>query len=94
MTTLVGGAAGGIPFVAHNLSAFRAGVDTFHALNLEEGAADRDHFQERMLQRFLTQSTGAPKEDIDYLLEKMDRLAAEKPAAGKRADRVRRQAVN
>jgi uncharacterized protein (DUF2336 family) len=55
--------------------AFRSGVDTFHALNADGAGRDKERFQERMLQRFLTQPQAAPKEDVDYLLEKMDRLA-------------------
>ena len=57
--------------------AFRSGVDTFHALNADGAGRDKERFQERMLQRFLTQPQAAPKEDVDYLLEKMDRLATE-----------------
>jgi len=30
-------------------------------------------FQELMLERFLTQATPTPKDDLDYLLEKIDR---------------------
>jgi uncharacterized protein (DUF2336 family) len=56
---------------------FRSGVDTFHALNADGTGRDKDRFQERMLQRFLTQPQAAPKEDVDYLLEKMDRLVTE-----------------
>jgi uncharacterized protein (DUF2336 family) len=56
--------------------AFRSGVDTFHALNADGATEDKAHFQERMLQRFLTQPQQPPKEDVDYLVEKMDRLAA------------------
>jgi uncharacterized protein (DUF2336 family) len=55
--------------------AFRIGVDTFHALQLDGDASDRDDFQEKMLQRFLTQPQSAPREDVDYLLERMDRTA-------------------
>jgi uncharacterized protein (DUF2336 family) len=58
-------------------AAFRAGVDTFHSMEMEGGGPrDRERFQERMLQRFLTQQTGAPREDVDYLLDKMDKPAA------------------
>jgi uncharacterized protein (DUF2336 family) len=53
--------------------AFRAGVDTFHALEAEGGAPEPAAFHERMLQRFLTQPQAAVREDIDYLLERMDR---------------------
>ena len=53
--------------------AFRAGVDTFHSMEFEGGARDQHRFQERMLERFLTQPTPSPREDIEYLLEKMDK---------------------
>ena len=43
----------GLP--ARLFPAFRAGVDTFHAMEAEGGATDAEVFQERMLQRFLTQ---------------------------------------
>ena len=54
------------------LSAFRAGVDTYHALLAEDG--DLARFQESMLERFLTTNTGAPQADIDDLMERLDRL--------------------
>jgi uncharacterized protein (DUF2336 family) len=54
-------------------AAFRAGVDAFHSMEFDGGSNDKQRFQERMLERFLTQATTAPREDIDYLLEKMDR---------------------
>ena len=57
--------------------AFRAGVDTFHSLQFDGGPRDRERFQERMLERFLTSAAGAPKEDVDYLLDKMNRLSIE-----------------
>ncbi|HUO21407.1 MAG TPA: DUF2336 domain-containing protein [Caulobacteraceae bacterium] len=61
--------------------AFRAGVDTYHSMTLNSGPDDREQFQERMLQRFLTlPQTAASKEDIDYLLDKLDRLAASRKA--------------
>jgi uncharacterized protein (DUF2336 family) len=55
--------------------AFRAGVNTYHAMTLDGGPRDRERFQERMLQRFLTLPQTAAKDDIDYLLDKMDRIA-------------------
>ena len=61
--------------------AFRAGVDTFHGMDFDGGARDQQRFQERMLERFLTQSESAPREDVDYLLEKMDRSAQARKAA-------------
>ncbi|HJV41180.1 pole-localized protein SpbR [Caulobacter sp.] len=56
-------------------SAFRAGVDAFHGLEADGGALDRERFQERMIQRFLTSSHATSREDSDYLLERMDRAA-------------------
>ena len=61
--------------------AFRAGVDTFHAMEFDGGSRDRDRFKERMLQRFLTQPQLASREDVDYLLDKLDRRAAAKAIA-------------
>ncbi|HEY2658714.1 MAG TPA: DUF2336 domain-containing protein [Caulobacteraceae bacterium] len=58
-------------------SAFRAGVDTYHAMEAEGGELDAERFQERMVQRFLTQPRAASREDMDYLLDKLDRLREE-----------------
>lgn len=65
----------GLP--ARLFPAFRAGVDTFHSMEFDGGARDRERFQERMLQRFLTQPANAAREDVEYLLEKMDRITHE-----------------
>lgn len=56
--------------------AFRAAVDTYHAMEFDGGTRDLERFQQRMLQRFLTQPHVAGREDVDYLLDKMDRIAA------------------
>ncbi len=74
----------GLP--ARLFPAFRAGVDTFHAMEAEGRAADPASFQQRMLERFLTQPKSAPREDVDYLLDKLDRVRdearrGERPAA-------------
>ncbi len=58
-------------------AAFRVGVDTFHSLEQEGGAFDAVQFQERMLQRFLTQPSTATREDMDYLVDKLDRVRHE-----------------
>ena len=58
-------------------SAFRAGVDTYHAMEAEGGEMDRERFQERLVQRFLTQPRTASREDMDYLIDKLDRLREE-----------------
>jgi uncharacterized protein (DUF2336 family) len=57
--------------------AFRAAVDTYHSMEFDGGAKDRERFQERMLQRFLTQPANASRDDVEYLLEKMDRISQE-----------------
>jgi len=54
--------------------AFRAGVDTYHAMEAEGGEMDGALFQERLIQRFLTQPRLGGREDMDYLLDKLDRL--------------------
>ena len=56
--------------------AFRVAVDTYHALQQEGGDFDLRRFQQRMLERFLTQET-APAEEVDYLLDRIDRLDRE-----------------
>ena len=65
----------GLP--ARLFPAFRAGIDTYHALEREGGLSDREKFQERMLERFLTQPQPATREDMDYLIEKLDRVRVE-----------------
>jgi uncharacterized protein (DUF2336 family) len=71
----------GLP--ARLFPAFRAGVDTFHALEADGGAPDPETFQQRMLQRFLTQPKTATREDMDYLLDKLDRVREETRVAGR-----------
>jgi uncharacterized protein (DUF2336 family) len=63
----------GLP--ARLFPAFRAAVDTFHSMEFDGGPRDQERFQERMLQRFLTQPEAAAREDVDYLLDRMDRMA-------------------
>jgi uncharacterized protein (DUF2336 family) len=65
----------GLP--ARLFAAFRAAVDTFHSMEFDGGARDLQRFQERMLQRFLTQPQAAGREDVDYLLDKMDKVSRE-----------------
>ncbi len=65
----------GLP--ARLFPAFRCAVDTFHSMEFDGGARDRERFQERMLQRFLTQPQAAAREDVDYLIDKMDRISRE-----------------
>lgn len=53
-------------------AAFRAGVDTWRQLVAEGGDLDREQFQQRMLERFLTQRPNAAREDLAYLMERLD----------------------
>ena len=64
----------GLP--ARLFPAFRAGVDTYRSVHFEGAALDRVKFRERMVQRFLTQQQGTSREDLDYLLEKLDAAGA------------------
>ncbi|CAN5373277.1 pole-localized protein SpbR [soil metagenome] len=63
------------------LPAFRAGVDAFHDLDYDGRPGDRARFQEHMIQRFLTSSAAMAREDTDYLLDRVDRLAEQAQAA-------------
>ncbi len=65
----------GLP--ARLLPAFRVGVDVYHQLEREGGLSDRNRFQEKMLERFLTQPQPATREDMDYLMDKLDRVRRE-----------------
>ncbi|GAB5453939.1 MAG: pole-localized protein SpbR [Henriciella sp.] len=57
------------------LPAFRAAVTVFHELELDGGTNDKARFRMRMIERVLTQFQAIPKEDLDYLLEKLDAYA-------------------
>ncbi|ESQ74021.1 DUF2336 domain-containing protein [Asticcacaulis sp. AC402] len=52
---------------------FRIAVDTYHGLTAEAGHLDPVRFQERLIERFLTQVPFAPREDLVYLYERLDR---------------------
>jgi uncharacterized protein (DUF2336 family) len=54
--------------------AFRVAVDTHHGLLAEGEQGDVERFQERMLQRFLTRPHSAAREDVEYLIERLDQL--------------------
>jgi uncharacterized protein (DUF2336 family) len=76
----------GLP--ARLFPAFRAAVDTFHSVEFDGGQRDVERFQERMLQRFLTQPQAAAREDVDYLLDKMDQLSRAARSEARRAERA------
>jgi uncharacterized protein (DUF2336 family) len=65
----------GLP--ARLFPAFRAGVDTFKSVEAEGAAHDQERFRERVIQRFLTQAQGASREDLEYLLEKLDQATGQ-----------------
>ena len=67
------------------LPAFRAAVDAYHSLEYEGGADELARFQRRMLERFMTQPQAVSREDLDYLLDKIDQLAPEAAAAAQAA---------
>ncbi|MCC7268211.1 MAG: DUF2336 domain-containing protein [Caulobacteraceae bacterium] len=67
----------GLP--ARLFAAFRAAVDTFHALEGEAVDASPERFQQLMLQRYMTQGQLPGREDVDYLLDKMDRVSRGQP---------------
>jgi uncharacterized protein (DUF2336 family) len=56
--------------------AFRAGVDTWRQLSAEGADTSGEAFRERMLERFLTQRPNAPRDDLAYLMERLDQPAS------------------
>ena len=61
--------------------AFRSGVDTWRVLQAEGGDTSGEAFRQRMLERFLSQRPDAAREDLAYLMERLDRPAPEALAA-------------
>ncbi|NBB63696.1 DUF2336 domain-containing protein [Pseudomonas sp. ODNR1LW] len=55
--------------------AFRAGVDTWRALSAEGVDTSSDLFRQQMLERFLTQRPNVPRDDLAYLMERLDQAA-------------------
>jgi uncharacterized protein (DUF2336 family) len=54
---------------------FRAAVEIYHSVDREGVAQDRITFRKRMLERTLTLFQSVPKDDLDYLLDKLDASA-------------------
>ena len=52
---------------------FRCAVDTWRTLMNEAGHLDPARLQEKLIERFLTQVPFAPREDLIYLYERLDR---------------------
>lgn len=57
--------------------AFRAGVDTWRALQAEGGDTAGEDFRRRMLERFLSQRPNTSREDLAYLMERLDQHPAQ-----------------
>ena len=53
-------------------AAFRSGVDTWRALQSEGGDPSPERFQQRMLERFLSERSTVPRDDLGYLLDRLD----------------------
>lgn len=54
--------------------AIRTAVSVYHATEAEGGSGDRDSFRRRMIERALTQFQALPREDADYLLDRLDAI--------------------
>ena len=52
----------------------RLAVDLYHEMEHEAGSMEKDAFSKIMVERILSQAQGLPREDVDYLLEKLDAL--------------------
>jgi uncharacterized protein (DUF2336 family) len=51
---------------------FRAALDVFHQAERESAPEDRMRFRSIMIERVLTLFQNVPRDDLDYLLEKLD----------------------
>ena len=59
------------------LQLFHAAIAVYHEMDHDGQTNDRTRFRVRMIERVLTQFQSLPKDDVDYLLEKLDAYAAE-----------------
>ena len=62
--------------------AFRAGVDTWRALQAEGADTSGDAFRQQMLERFLTQRPHVARDDLAYLMERLDQHPASRTEVG------------
>lgn len=53
------------------LSAFRVAVDVVHETVMDGGDNDRERYQERVIERILTQYQDMSNEDLEFLLDKL-----------------------
>lgn len=61
---------GGLP--PRLFSAFRAAVDTWRNIQAEGAELDAEAFRQRMLERFMTQMNTLGRDDLDYLMDRLD----------------------
>lgn len=52
--------------------AFRAAIDVYHQLEREGLAGDRQRLRQRMIERVLTLFQNVPRDELDYLLDKLN----------------------
>jgi uncharacterized protein (DUF2336 family) len=76
----------GLP--SRQFPAFRAALDTYRSMAIHGAEHDLGRFQERILQRFLTSPQTAAQEDIDYLMDKLDRLVSSRRAREPRSSQT------
>lgn len=69
----------GLP--ARLFASFRAALEAWRSVRAEDLSPDRETLQARVLERFLTSQPFASREDIDYLMEKLDRAPQARPVA-------------
>lgn len=56
---------------------FRAAIDVYHQIDRQSDLADeRERFRTVMMERILTLFQSVPRDDLDYLLEKLDGISA------------------
>jgi len=54
----------------------RAAIEIYHQVELDGSPGDRNRFTQTMIERLLSRASGLAREEIDYLLEKLDAVAA------------------
>ena len=54
------------------LPAFKIALSTYHETEFDGEAGDKERFKIKMIERVLTQFQAIAKDDLDYLLEKLD----------------------
>lgn len=68
------------------LPVFKTAITIFHETQLDGDTGDRRRFRARMIERVLSQYQALPKDDVDYLLDKLDAYAKEDRDAAQQID--------